>query len=326
MIKEENGLIIGDLCIDPSKSSKYKNIFFSHAHSDHVKLAKNSSSTHFATKETIDLIKKRYEKSFGLNFSPLEINKKIKFDNFEIELFSNGHILGSTGINLDFYNKNYIITSDFRTSDSILFKGLKPIESEVLVLETTFASPEFNFPNHFDVVNEMVSWIEKNAKNKLIILSGYSLGKAQELTKISNMAGFVPLVHESIFEMNKIYSNHGVDIGKYELLNHNLKDHNVLIMPQNLIDKFLFSTIKEFDKRDILCAIATGWNAQGFDKCFPLSNHCDYNELIEFVKESNPKLVLTDHGYSQEFARTLNKLGYNSRPLKQSSQKQLFEF
>ena len=127
--------------------------------------------------------------------------------------------------------------------------------------------------------------------------------------------------------MNNIYKNFGVKVGKYEKLDHNLKDFDVLIMPPQLVDRHLFSTLEHFDKRKVSSAVATGWPYKGyFDKIFHLSNHADYNDLIEYVKLSDPKLVLTDHGFCEEFARKLNRLGYNAKPLKQHKQRRIGDY
>lgn len=320
--QNKEGLFFRDLCIDPHKVPKSKTAFLSHAHSDHVKLSKKTDF--LATIETIDLVKSRFGEA---NFKPVEFNKKLKLDDFELELKPNGHILGSSQAILSTNDKDFVFSSDFRLQDSLLFKGAKPLNSDTLVLETTFGSPKYVFPTQEDIVSEMTSWINKNAKDGLVLLSGYSLGKAQELTRISNEAGFVPVVHDSIFEMNEIYKKHGVKLGEYEKLDHNLKDFSVLIMPPQLVDRHLFPTLEHFDKRKIFSALATGWEHKGaFDRTFKLSNHSDYNDLIEYVKLSDPKLILTDHGFCEEFARKLNKLGFNAKPLKQHKQQLISEF
>ena len=322
MLLQDNGLCFLDLCIDPHKVPKHKNVFLSHAHSDHVKLSKKSDF--FATAPTIDLVKKRFGEA---NFSEIEFNRKKKFEGFELELYPNGHILGSAQAKFHSEGKEFALTSDFRLQDSLFFKGAQPLKCETLVLETTFGTPDYVFPKQEEVVKEITDWVEKSAKQGLVLLSGYSLGKSQELTRIANDAECVPIVHDSVFEANKIYEKHGVKLGEYLRLEHNLKDASVLIMPPQLVDRHLFATLEHFDKRKIFSALATGWGRRGaFVRTFPLSNHADFNDLVEYVKLAEPKLVLTDHGFCEEFARKLNRLGYNAKPLKQHHQKLMSEY
>jgi len=324
MFQQNNGLFVKGLCIDPHRSPKEDSVLLTHAHSDHVKLSKKSSF--LATKPTNEIIRKRYSAT-GCNLIDVSFNSKKNFDSFSVELFPNGHILGSSQVRICADGTIGVVTSDFRLKDSVFFKGVEPLKADTLVLETTFADPKYSFPKNDDVVSDMVSWIGKNAKEGLVLLSGYSLGKAQELTYIANQAGFDPVVHESIFDMNNIYKNNGVDVGKYSKLDHNLKDFGVVIMPPQLVDKHLFATLEHFDKRKLSTAVVTGWEHRGhFDKTFPLSNHADFNDLIEYVKLSNPKLVLTDHGFCESFARKLNRLGYNAKPLEQYKQRVLAEY
>jgi len=322
MFRDDNGISFGSLCIDPHRCPKQKNVFLSHAHSDHVKLSK--SSKFFATPPTIDFVKQRFGDA---EFSEVELNSKKKFDDFEVELFNNGHILGSAQAKFSLDGKEHVFTSDFRLQDSLLFKGAVPLMCETLVLETTFGSPEYVFPSQTSIVSEMIDWVKKGSKDGLVLLAGYSLGKSQELTKIANEAGVVPIVHDSIFEANKIYEKYGVKLGDYLKLEHNLKDSSVLIMPPQLVDRHLFATLEHFDKRKIHSALVTGWAFRGaFDRTFKLSNHADFNDLIEYVKLANPKLVLTDHGFCEEFARKLTRLGFNAKPLKQHKQKLMSEY
>lgn len=327
MIKQGNGILFKDLLIDPHKKPTSEKVLLSHAHADHVKLSKESEF--YCTPETADVVLARFsKKSYEIKLNKIKFNKKTNFDSYSLELHPNGHILGSAQTQIsDDSGKEIVLTSDFRLENSLIFNGAKPLPTDILVLETTFGIPEYSFPSYGDVVAEMTDWIIKNSKDKLVILSGYSLGKAQELTRISNEAGIVPIVHESIFEMNELYKKHGLKIGEYIKLNHNLNDSQVLIMPPSLVNRHLFSTLEYFGKRSVASAIATGWEYKGyFDKIFHLSNHADFNQLMSYVEQSNPKIIFTDHGFCQEFARKLNRKGFNAKPLKQHKQKILGEF
>jgi putative mRNA 3-end processing factor len=66
----------------------------------------------------------------------------------------------------------------------------------------------------------------------------------------------------------------------------------------------------------------TGWaigsrykSMMGLDHVIPLSDHCDYKELVGAVKQCNPEKVYTFHGFSQEFADSLFEIGFDSEAI-----------
>lgn len=59
----------------------------------------------------------------------------------------------------------------------------------------------------------------------------------------------------------------------------------------------------------------------GIDYALPMSDHCDYNELIQLVHKCNPKKIFTVHGFAHEFAMILNNMGYNASPIGNYSNK-----
>ncbi len=55
------------------------------------------------------------------------------------------------------------------------------------------------------------------------------------------------------------------------------------------------------------------------DYSIPLSDHCDFNELVNMVLESGAEKVYTIHGFVDEFAAHLRKIGIDSQPLREES-------
>jgi putative mRNA 3-end processing factor len=72
----------------------------------------------------------------------------------------------------------------------------------------------------------------------------------------------------------------------------------------------------------------TGWAVgarykymAGLDYVMPLSDHCDYGELVDAVKQCRPEKVYTFHGFAAEFARSLNEMGYDAEPVRKGAVK-----
>ncbi len=61
----------------------------------------------------------------------------------------------------------------------------------------------------------------------------------------------------------------------------------------------------------------------GADATFDLSDHCDFDELVELVGRSGADQVYTVHGYTDDFARHLRRKGIRAWALEKSEQLQL---
>ena len=55
------------------------------------------------------------------------------------------------------------------------------------------------------------------------------------------------------------------------------------------------------------------------DYSVTMSDHCDFNELVDMVVKSGAEQVYTIHGFVEEFAAHLNKMGINAQPLVKNS-------
>lgn len=325
MIKFDKGIQVGDrLLIDPHTKRVVENVLISHAHSDHVKI--NRESKYFFSRETKAIIESRYQKVD--NSKTLTFGKKASIGNVDLTLENSGHILGSSSVLID-SDKIIGITSDFKTQSSLVQTGASPLNCDTLIIESTFGIPSFTFPDRESLYNEMGGWIKEKSKKGFVVLAGYSLGKAQELTAICNeYAGIVPLVHESVFDNNEVYRKSGVKLGSYLKLNHNLKDSPVLIAPPTLVNHNLQQVLEYSLKKSVFTALATGWSYRSsYDKIFPLSDHADFPQLLDYVKQCDPKIVLTMHGYERELANYISRrLGIPAKPLAEKGQKILSEF
>jgi Cft2 family RNA processing exonuclease len=323
-IYNRKGLFVGPVSIDPRQSCRPGQAFVTHGHLDHV--CPNKDTKYVSTPETKDLAKAR-GKDTG-KFSGLKFGKRLELNGSRVSFHNAGHILGSAQVLVE-GTKTVAVTSDFKMQDSLIQKGAEPLKSDILVAECTFGLPSYQFPERPAVYGQIGSFVKEKAKKGFVVLAGYSLGKAQELTRVVNdYAGFEPIVHESIYKNNEVYRKHGVKLGPYLKLDHNLKESPVLIMPPSLVNHNLKQVLEYSLHKPVFTGMATGWDYRnGFDALFPLSDHADFSQLMEYVKQSEPSLVITMHGFEKEFANYIQRrLGIAARPLGEKGQKRLAEF
>lgn len=295
-----------------------ENAFVSHAHSDHLPSFKSTKNV-ICSKETLELI---HAKGKG---------KKVERASMPgLELLNSGHVLGGKMLFAEGDGATALYTGDFKTSDSLIFKGAEPKECDYLLVESTYGLPQYSFPNRETVYEQMAAWVEtERAKGRIVVFGGYSLGKAQEIIAVLNKhSGLTPLVSKSIAAISTVYKNNSVPLDFVEIGSPEseelLKTNFVSVLPMHQLTPQLASNLEKLYGKKVSYASCTGWNL--FANGFCLSDHCDYAQLVEFVQACNPKKVFVNHGYSHEFAADLRKRGFNAVPIEQASEKTLMEF
>ena len=153
------------------------------------------------------------------------------------------------------------------------------------------------------------------------------MGKAQEVMKLLEDRNISVTVPQSVYTIAKLYEHAGVTFGPYKLFEGvDVKD-SVLIGPWSMRRQGLLDGIR--NKRT---AALTGWALNegtrsrfGTDTAFPLSDHADFNGLLEYVRRAQPKNVYTVHG-SRRSCKYLREAGFNAQslPLKSSPQLSLW--
>jgi putative mRNA 3-end processing factor len=303
--------------LDPKRATSDGLAFVSHAHVDH--LHNQNGGLLLTTRQTSEIAKLR-----GYNIE----NYVEEFEDFS--MVDTGHILGARGLVFG----DVFYTGDICTRDRGFMKGAKVTKCKILITECTFGMPEFVFPEIAETIKKVNGVIsEMYSKGKPVILLGYELGKAQILSYL--FAHWNPYYHDSIKRVNDLYKKFGVDLK--DSVDHTEAEKNgllhkkpwVMIAP-NLGAKNQF--IQHMKKKyDAITIGFSGWAqsnkfsfARQHDYSITLSDHCDYNELVELVKRCNPEKIYTIHGFVEEFASDLVKMGFNAQPLKENSFDEFF--
>ena len=298
--------------LDPKKINGDGINFISHAHIDH--LPNGGNGTVLSSNETNEIAKLR-----GFSFTSVD-----NMENFS--LIDTGHILGSKGILFD----DIFYTGDITLRSRGFLKGAKIPKCKTLITECTFGLPEFVFPEVSEVVkqvNEIVSSLY--SKGKPVLLLGYELGKSQTISQL--FSNWDPLYyHDSVKKMNDLHRNLGMPlkdaIGHSEAESKGLLEKKPWIMVAPMMNAKSHFIQHMRTKYDAVTIGFSGWAnskkfpyTRGTDYSIPLSDHCDYNELIKLVNQSGAEKVYTIHGFVEEFARDLTRKGISAQPLHESS-------
>jgi Cft2 family RNA processing exonuclease len=303
--------------------------FVSHAHSDHIAC----HGCAIATPATAALLSHRIPQT-GITPVPFDSDHALDGD-LRIRLLPAGHVLGSAMLHVTRPEGTLLYTGDFKLGESLTVEQARPEPADTLVMESTFGLPFFRFPPRQDVIDRLIDIITAAFRDgRQPIVLGYSLGKAQEATRILTAAGFNVTLHGAPHGLSGIYNELGVDLGPYRRYRYedfhgkdaiDLDERGVLVAPPHVARSAFVTRFKNPCR-----IILTGWallkNAiyrYGVDHALPLSDHADFGELLETVERVNPKKIFTVHGY-EEFATHLRDRGYDATALRHHAQLTLF--
>ncbi|MCV0412655.1 exonuclease [Nitrosarchaeum sp.] len=299
--------------LDPKKTDSMGVNFVSHAHSDH--LPSKNGGTILASIETSEIA----------NLRGFKMENHVQ-NIVDFSLIDSGHILGAKSLLFD----DIFYTGDICTRDRGFLKGGIIPKCKTLITECTFGLPEFVFPK-LDIiqkqVNELIS--ELYGKGVPVILLGYQLGKAQTITQLFGHWG--PLYfHDSVKQMNALHQKLGISLN--DGIGHTEAEKNGLLKnkPWVMIAP-LMSEKNQFlkDMKSKYGAVTIGFSGWAQSSRFAfgrrsdysiiMSDHCDFNELVDLVIRSGAEQVYTIHGFVEEFAAHLRTLGISAQPLRENS-------
>ncbi len=302
--------------------------FVSHAHSDHIGLHTQA----IATEVTAAIARHR----IGLETQRIvAYREQTNLDRHTMTFHPAGHILGSAMLHIASDLGNLLYTGDFKLRPSLTVETAEPPTADILLMESTYGLPQFRFPAWQTVANELVERCAAAMKEgRQPIVFGYSLGKAQEITKILTSGGLAVTQHGAAYAMSQFYERFGVPLGnvrKYKFEDFHgdhqldLAERGVLVAPPSTTRTSFVTRFK-----NPLRIVMTGWalipGAQfryGVDVALPLSDHADFDELLELIERVNPKKIYTHHGY-KEFAETLRSKGLDAQLAHPEKQLSLF--
>lgn len=252
-----------------------------------------------------------------------------------VELFDAGHVAGSRAARITdpATGRRYLYTGDLSTRDRFYLDGFEPVDADVLVVETTYGTPAYRFPPPEALHREILDWLA-DTMDRVVLLFGYSLGRAQKLQRLAMRAGRSrTLVTDAVATVNAVVEDHlsvSFDVEPYERPAA-LAPGDAVVLPGRPRSSSVVDALD--DRDDVVTAGFSGWAVDssfqyrgGFDVTFPLSDHCDFDELVAVVEGVDPERVYTHHGHADEFADHLTREhGYETRALRRN-QSTLAEF
>jgi Cft2 family RNA processing exonuclease len=304
-----------DIFVD-SRRSRERGIV-SHAHADHV----GRHRRWISSPATAALCARRW------GAPDLEVHRfheSWDADGAKVTLLPAGHILGSSMVLVERGGTRVLYTGDFRLKPAVTAEPCVPVSADVLVMECTFGDPRYRFPDRLEVLDLLCDFVEETlAMETVPILLAYSLGKAQELASLLAERGVRVWLHDHAWAMLEVYQEFGHQFPGCRRFEMEAVVNGALILPPG---PATWPLVRSFRRRRV--AAVTGWALDSgrlprCDAAFPISDHADFDELLELVDRVRPRKIYTLHG-PDRFAARLRSLGRDAEPASLALQGSLF--
>jgi putative mRNA 3-end processing factor len=305
LVTKSGAVLLGDsVACDAFDGSRPLRIV-THAHADHLGGLRKSlkcCDKVLMTSATRDLAETLND-SLKLRNAPIETveyDKPIQYGDEKITLLKADHILGASQVLVeDAGGIRIAYSGDFRLENTPV------VECDVLVVEATYGTPSCRRSFDVDVRDLLVSMIEKRLRGGTVYVFGFH-GKLQEVMQILRKADVeVPFVMpERVYEVSKVCEQHGMNLG-CRSLSTDKEGHELLDGNLPCVAFYHMNSRQHVGLRNSRICVS-GWEFHSpcrqigdREHLVALSDHSDFDGLIEYVKQSKAKQVITDNYRSQ---------------------------
>ena len=296
----------GNFFIDPWKP--VDKAIITHGHGDHAYFGHKKYLCHIHTKPILQL---RLGEN---NFQTLQWNEIVNINGVKISLHPAGHIIGSSQVKLEYNGKIWVVSGDYKVENDNISGRFEPVKCNTFITESTFGLPIYKWKTQEEIYNNIVTWINRNKENgKTSIILAYSLGKAQRVLQAIKETTQTIFAHGAVFNMQQTLINAGWNITPVVRVTpetpKELLKAAVVIAPPSADGT---PWMKKFQPYAV--GVCSGWmqvrgNARrrNVDAGFALSDHADWDGLLQTVKATGAEKVFVTHGFQSAFSRYLNE-------------------
>lgn len=308
----------GDFYIDPVRA--VDRALITHGHSDH---ARPGHANVLATRETLDIMAIRCGPDFAGTTQAMPLGEELRLGDVTVSFHPAGHVLGSAQISVERNGMRIVASGDYKRAKDPTCAGFEVVPCDVFITEATFALPVFRHPDASGEIGKLLKSI-RQFPERAHLVGAYALGKAQRVMRLLRDQGYdKPIyIHGALTRLSEYYQSQGVDLG--ELQPATVEDGDkadfagaIIVTPSST---FADRWARRFP--DPLAAFASGWmrirqraKQGGVELPLIISDHSDWDELTNTIRETGAGEVWVTHGREEALVRWCELNGIAARPL-----------
>jgi putative mRNA 3-end processing factor len=289
-----------------------------HAHSDHARIG---SRYYLCAEPGRGVLRERLGPEAIIEGLPY--GKRITRNGVTVSLHPAGHILGSAQVRVEHGGEIWVASGDYKVQADPTCLPFEPIRCHTFITESTFGLPIYHWPAPQEVFRSINNWWRKNQEvGRTSVVFAYSLGKAQRV-----LAGVDPspgpiFAHGAVTRLLSHYAAAGVELPALSEVDvetvRAAAGCGLVIAPAATNGS---PWLRRFG--EVSTAFTSGWmmlrgarRRQALDRGFVLSDHADWDGLLDSIRTTGAERILVTHGHTEPMVRWLRENGWDAHTLK----------
>jgi putative mRNA 3-end processing factor len=308
----------GDFYIDPTRP--LSRALITHGHSDH---ARGGHGAVMATAETLRIMGERYGPAFAGSSQAIALGEASRINDVTVTFHPAGHVLGSAQIAVEKGGMWIVASGDYKRRRDPTCAPFAPVPCEVFITEATFALPVFRHPDAGAEIRKLLDSVAQFPERTHLV-GAYALGKAQRVIALIRAAGYSePIyIHGALQKLCDLYRSEGIELGEIQPATlekggkHDFAGKIVIGPPSAFADRWA----RRF--ADPVSCFASGWmrirqraKQGGVELPLVISDHADWDELCDTIRELSPQEVWVTHGREEALVRWCELQNIPAKPL-----------
>lgn len=302
----------GKFYIDPWQP--VEDAVITHAHSDHARWGSKNYLAHHLSLEVL-----KYRLGADINIRTVEYGETVFKNGVRLSFHPAGHIIGSAQIRVECKGEVWVVSGDYKLEDDGVCTPFEPVKCHSFISECTFGMPVYKWKPQQEVHSEINRWWQKNIEEgRATVIVGYSLGKAQRILQHLDMSLGNVYTHGVIENTHEALRRNGVQLNPTIRITPDSNKEEVrkgiILAPPSSVGSPWMRRFYPYD-----FGYCSGWMAlrgakrrRAADRGFVLSDHADWDGLVQAIEATGCEKVYLTHGYTASFSRYLTEIGYDA--------------
>jgi putative mRNA 3-end processing factor len=324
LIPTQDGLWypLGGFHIDPVRP--VAKALITHGHADH---ARPGHQAVLATRETLRIMAARYGEGFADRQEIAVLGEIVRIGDVEVIFHPAGHVLGSAQIAVEAKGLRIVVSGDYKRRRDPTCRGFEPVACDIFITEATFGLPVFRHPDDTVEIHKLLDSL-RAFPERAHLVGAYALGKAQRVIKRLREEGYdeTIYIHGALERLCALYEDEGIALGP--LAPATIESGRKSGTKTDFAGAVVVGPPSAFADRwarrfpDPVPCFASGWMSirqrakqRGVELPLIISDHCDWDELIDTISEIGPGEVWVTHGREEALVRWCEINGIRAKPL-----------